>query len=325
MDNNNNMVAAAPVVEKNGAKKGNGLMIATVLFGISTIALGTTLAVKMMNDESGNGGIEDKTGNKCIITQGDIEDLDEGKVSEIIADYNNEKEVRDLVDRAVQYLGNGNEARNTVSPMPQSLTYDSANIPVKLESGAYTLVNKSFGFLMNPTDLNYANNYTNALKDFLTSEGFALNSEFGNDYVSYYNKDTIRCGITENVLPFSFNCSDENWLKEDTVELVNSLHDALVAAGEQADNVMYIANPEKIETSNNGKYERIVGTLAPSNLGAGSGYALFYREVGATDWTFLLFGNGIPSCDKFEGAAGEAFAGSDLGCSEGSEIKNVGE
>ena len=95
-------------------------------------------------------------------------------------------------------------------------------------------------------------------------------------------------------------------------------------AGSMEGKAVY-GDPEKIATSSDGKYERLTGSLTFVNSPVGGGYLLFYREVGSDEWTFVTGGNGIPDCSLFEGAAGEAYAGSGLGCSTGSDVKKIGE
>jgi hypothetical protein len=88
---------------------------------------------------------------------------------------------------------------------------------------------------------------------------------------------------------------------------------------------VYIAKKSDIATSTSGKYEYIRATIASANSIVGGGYALYYREVGATEWTYVLGGNGIPSCSEFDEAATEAFTGSGFACGDNGEIKTVGE
>lgn len=314
---NNNMIPAAPVAEKSGAKKSSGLMIATVLFGISTIALGTTLAIKMMNDESGNAGIENKTGNKCIVTQDDVENLDESEVSEIIASYDSEKEVRSLIDEMLEYA-NTKESLNIFS---MAKTYDGG-MPIELEEGGYTVVRKSFGILARAANYSVENldDYSDTIVEFLASKGFEKNEKMSGDYGRFYDNGTLRCSVNYHTHPLGVNCSDTVWAEDEDIALANALFEA---SGNRGEDVVISADRSKIETSDDGNYEGIMGSIGNIH-GAGGGYALYYHEIGSEEWTFVLSGNGIPSCGQFEGVPSGLF--SDCGCStENNEIKKVGD
>ena len=319
---NNNMIPAAPVAEKSGAKKSSGLMIATVLFGISTIALGTTLAIKMMNDESGNAGIENKTGNKCIVTQDDVENLDESEVSEIIANYNSEKEIRDLVEEARGYA----ETKIGSTAPEAVLTYNSG-VVAEVEEGYYIRIKKGYGIRADYKDgvfdtVDAEQNYSNAIAEFLVSKGFEKNEKIsGNVHDDYYDNGTLRCNLTTNVFPFGLSCSDTTWVDDEDMALAKALIDP--SKESDYDTVIDI-DRSKMETSSDGNYEGIKVGMYKLQYSSGV-YALYYHEIGAEEWTFVLAGNGIPTCSQFENVPDGLFT--DFGCriDDTNDVVNVGD
>ena len=333
MENNTINTSAQPQVQsttsapvsnnQGGAKKSSSIL--TIIFLITTLGFAGAFAWAMMRDNGGKIS-GDKSDAKCVVTQDQVDSAEEGTIGEIVANYDSEKEVKEVIDGLVKYLGsNGNG--NTVSPQPQSMTYNSGSVIVKLDDGSYATTDKSFGFVVSPVSFEYVTPYETETETFMSNSGFTKNTELSTDYRNVYDKDDIRCDASIGVSPFSLVCSKTSWIKEENLELAKTLKEAYVAGGGQYGEPNYIrVNSSDIETSSNGNYERIRATIASPFSPVGGAYLLFYREVGASEWTFVTAGNGIPRCSEFDSAAGEAYAGTGLGCiDENDNVKKVGE
>ena len=308
---------SAPVsYNQGGAKKSSSILI--IVFLITTLGFAGAFAWAMLR---GNGDTSaDKTEAKCVVTQEQVDNPEKDTVAEVVANYDEEKEVKTLVDELVAHI---DTKEDTIARQAQALTYNAGTVFTKLDDGNYALTSKSFGFMVTPAIADAVGPYMSATEEFLTSKGFTKNTDLSFEQRSVYDKDNIRCSYSLNSSPFLVACANTSWVDNSEKELVSALVKAYVAGGKEMDNGFITADADDIVTSSNGKYERIKATYGLINSITGSGYVLFYREVGATDWTFVTGGNGIPDCALFEGAAGEAFAGSGLGCATDAEVKNL--
>lgn len=311
--------ASAPVsYNQGGAKKSSSIL--TIVFLVTTLGFAGAFAWAMLRN---NGDTStDKTEAKCVVTQEQVDNPEKGTVAEVVADYDEEKEVKTLVDELVAHI---DTKEDTIARQAQALTYNAGTVFTKLDDGNYARTSKSFGFMVTPVIADAVGPYADATEEFLTSKGFTKNADLSFEQRSVYDKDNIRCSYSLNSSPFLVSCSNTSWVDNSEKELVGALTKAYVAGGNEMGNGYIMAKAKDIETSPNGKYERIKATYGLVNSVTGGGYVLFYREVGATEWTFVTGGNGIPDCALFEGAAGEAFASSGLGCVVDGEVKKIGE
>ena len=322
MENNISNTSTPVSNYQGGTKKSKTSTVLAIVFFLTTLGFGGAFAWAMLRD--GGGSRANTAGSTgCAVTEEEVATAKEGSVGEIVANYDSEKEVRDLISGMVSYMGTKGDI---VSPQYQSMTYDSGSVVVKLDDGGYVTTDKSYGFAVTPNNVELVYSYENAAEEYLVSQGFTKNTEFSTEFESVFDKDSVRCEFSKNSSPFALVCSNTSWYKKDKLELIKALKEAYVNGGNTfGDKNIVIADPSKIETSPSGKYERIQATIGNIDSLVGSAYMMFYREKGTAEWTFVTAGNGIPSCSDFEGAASEAFAGSGLGCSDGSDIKKVGE
>ena len=184
--------ASAPVSNnQGGAKKSSSIL--TIIFLITTLGFAGAFAWAMMRDNGGKIS-GDKSDAKCVVTQDQVDSAEEGTIGEIVANYDSEKEVKEVIDGLVKYLGsNGNG--NTVSPQPQSMTYNSGSVIVKLDDGSYATTDKSFGFVVSPVSFEYVAPYETETEKFMGDWGFTKNTELSTDYRNVYDKDEDRKSV----------------------------------------------------------------------------------------------------------------------------------
>lgn len=312
--------ASAPVsYNQGGTKKSSSIL--TIVFLITTLGFAGAFAWAMLRDTGGTKA-DTASNTTCAVTEEEVAAAEEGTVAEVVANYDTEKEVKDLVKELISYYGT---KENIVSP--NSMAIDARGVFVELDGGVLSYIKKSYGVEVSPNVMDLITDYENASVEFFTSKGFTLDSKYSGDNYKYYEKGDIRCAVNSLGSPFSVACSNLNWMSDSEKTLETALYNAYKNSSnaENMEGKAVYGDSEKIETSSNGKYERLTGSLSFVNSPVGGGYLLFYREVGSDEWTFITGGNGIPDCSLFEGAAGEAYAGSGFGCSTGSDVKKIGE
>lgn len=303
---------------QGGTKKSSSIL--TIIFLITTLGFAGAFAWAMLRDTSGTKA--DMTSTTCAVTEEEVAAAEEGTVAEVVANYDTEKEVKDLVKELIKYYS----TKSTIVS-PNSMAIDARGVFAELDGGVLSYIKKSYGVEVSPNVVDLIADYENASVEFFTSKGFTLISKYSGDNYKYYEKGDIRCSVNSLGSPFSVACSNINWMSDSEKTLETALYNAYKNSSDAEDmegKAVY-GDSEKIEKSSDGKYERLTGNLTFVNSPIGGGYLLFYREVGSDEWIFITGGNGIPDCSLFEGAAGEAFAGSGLGCSTGSDIKKIGE
>ncbi len=318
--------ASAPVsYNQGGTKKSSSIL--TIVFLITTLGFAGAFAWAMLRDTGGTKA--DTASTTCAVTEEEVAAAEEGTVAEVVANYDTDKEIRDLVKGLINYM----DASADVAS-PRVMTADSGTVLAKLDSGIYTSIPKSYGAYVDssvlgndPFNTDKINAYSNVTVAYLESKGFTKVTELSGDYGFYYDKDSMRCAFTYNTMPFSIVCASTDWVTDSQKTLVSALHDAY--ASKNPDNTttnVFNASADRIQTSESGKYETLKGSTSFAGAPFGGGYALYYREVGSTEWIYVLGGNGIPNCSDFDEAATEAFTNRGIGClDENNNLKNVGE
>ena len=310
---------SAPVSNnQGGAKKSSSIL--TIVFLITTLGFAGAFVWAMLRD-TGSAKADKASSTACVVTEEEVAAAEEGSVAEVVANYDTEKEVKDVIDGLNAYLGT---RRDTVSA--PVLSVDSSRVLKEVESGKlYTRIKKSFGLTYMLNDLSLASTFSEAFDVYLGQQGFVKNPSLTNDYQVYYEKGDIRCEASALSNPVSIDCSNLNWLKDEDATLVKNLYNAYVASnGNVDDYLVIVADGSKIETSKNGKFETLQKT-AISGLGPVGGFAgLFYREVGSDTWTFYKGTQAPLPCDGFTGDAREAFAGMTCVTNGGYDLGTVG-
>lgn len=311
--------ASAPAsYNQGGTKKSSSIL--TIVFLITTLGFAGAFAWAMLRDTGGTKA--DTASTTCAVTEEEVAAAEEGTVAEVVANYDTDKEVKELVKELISSYSTKDNLHSS-----HPMIVDSGAVAIELDGGVTTYVTKSYGVMTARIPDELYTDYENATIEYLTSNGFVLNSNLSGDHERYYDKGDIRCAVIGDSNPFMTNCSNLKWVSESEKALETALYNAYKKSeGSVPDGMAIYGDPNKIVTSSDGKYERLQGSLSFVNSPIGGGYLLFYREVGSGEWIYIVGGNGIPLCSDFDDAATAAYKGSGFGCQvNDTDIKNVGE
>lgn len=312
--------ASAPVsYNQGGTKKSSSIL--TIVFLITTLGFAGAFAWAMFR---GNGGTSaDKAGEKCVVTQEQVDNPEEGTVAEVVADYDADSYVRGLIrtinkkiyDYAYSTTKSYDDGVNYYADEYTSTTSKSYGIRV---INSWRDMGRAAG--SGPEDF-----ARRAVAEILTNEGFTKDTTVSDstDESGYYRKDGYMCVFGTNDGYLTVDCASEKWFTDADKALADAVNKA---KGYNKD--FYIkANRNYVTTTPDGRYERAEISVFPANSHTGGRVDLFYRKVDGGEWTYVTSTQGAPYCKDFEGDAVEAYFGTPCSYEENGEwqIKQLGE
>ena len=305
MDNDSK--ASAPVV-KGGAKKNTGLIILTILLGIGTVGFGTAFLMKMLDSNSAEQIKED-----CIVSKDDVENPDDGSAAAAVVEYEQDKEVKQIVKEVT------NELRGSGKPAAAS-SFDMSYPIVKIKDGPWTSASKAYG-VYSLDDIAKIDDYSSVAGSYFAKNGFSKDDEMSVDGMSAtYRKGEIVCSQSIGASPYTLGCAYDSWVSKEKAELVTAL--SIAYAGNKSTDSVFNGDPASISNSPDGKYETITASIT-SKSGIGGFAGLFYRLKDGGEWIYVTGTQNVPDCSEFEGDAKEAFFGTT--CREAGGTKRLGD
>lgn len=294
--------ASAPVSNKQGGTKKTSTIL-MIVFLVTTLGFAGAFAWVMLNGS--NSGIStDKSDEKCIVTQEQIDNPEAGTIAEAVADFEADSYVRGLMRKI----------NNKVLEYAYSLSmrYDDgvnyyADSYIAKTSKSYGLGINSNGWRDTGGASSSADSARLAVAQILTDEGFVKDSSITSwdNEGGYYKKDSYICYFISNEESLSIDCASESWFTSADKALADSLN----AAKDYNKDYIIGANMNYVTTTTDGLYERAEIRVFPTNSPVGGHIDLFYRKVDGGEWTYVTSIQGAPNCADFEGDAIEAFAG----------------
>ena len=299
--------ASAPVSNKQGGTKKTSTIL-MIVFLVTTLGFAGAFAWAMLNG-SNRGISTDKSDAKCILTQEQIDNPEEGTVAEVVADFDADSYVRGLMrkinNKILEY------AYSFSKKYDDGVNYYADNYIVKT-SKSYGVSINSNGWRDTGGASSSADSARRAVEQILADEGFVKDSSkssFDNESESgYYKKDSYICKFFSNEESLSIDCASENWFTSADKALADSLN---AVKGYNKDYIIS-ANMNYVTTTSDGLYERAEIPVSPANSPVGSHIDLFYRKVDGGEWTYVTGIQGAPNCADFVGDAIEAY--SDMFC-----------
>ena len=303
-------------------KKSSATSLLCLIFAIATIGLGAYIAAEKLGFIGDKKVANDKQGTeKCLVTQEQVDNPEEGSIAEIVATANDELDIRDLIKEIT--IGAGDYAGSLRK------TYDSNYIYVDM--GGYKAAIKrsysaSFG---NYRDLgaaagssawDFLRNYLDTtLKDngFEQKEFEALG--YAEGYTARYESEELDAICTYESRPdydTTVTCAKKSWMTDADKELYAAFYKAYGHEG--------VALGAPTITEGKDGYERAHVNISE---GPGGAMGLFYHKKGE-DWKFYMAVQQVLECSSFDtDELRDAFAGeSCIGDAEsGRQLKKFGE
>lgn len=301
----NDSKASAPVVQ-GGAKKNTGLIILTILLGVGTVGFGAAFFVNLLGGKDGSGSVADSVEGKCIVTQEQVNNAEEGTVAEVVADYDADSYVRGLIRKV------DNKVRDYAYSMTKR--YDDG---VNYYADNYiSKTSKSYGLYVNNNswrDMGRAAGSgpedfaRRAVAQLLTDEGFSKDTSKSNsdNEGGYYTKDDYACAFSSDDGYLVIDCASLKWFTSADKALADSVNSI---KGYNKDYLIG-ANTNYITTTPDNRYERAGISVFPANSPIGGHVDLFYRRVDGGEWTYITGTQGAPKCDDFDADAAQAYKG----------------
>jgi hypothetical protein len=182
--------------------------------------------------------------------------------------------------------------------------YDDNPPSYDFEEGYSTSLEASFGlsFRIEPTERHFEleekNDLDGKVRTILENHGLKKTASSAAGYVGevdyYSSEDGYICVFTPESSPLYLDCGHTSWLSQAKKDLVKQLADAYKRGVETSYAVVYVdADPEEIETSPNGEYQRIYGGL--DNAGV-----LFYRKGSDGEWKYFTATQQALGCDQYD-------------------------
>lgn len=321
---NNSINTGAPVSYNQGGAKKKTSTVFAVLFFITTLGLGGAFAWAMLRENGGTSA--DKGGDtKCVVTQEQVNNPEEGSVAEVVADYDTDSYVRGLIRKINKKINEYSYPSSITKNYDEGVYYFADNY-ISMTSKSYSVRTsgwKDMGRAAGSGPEDYARR---GVADILTSEGFTkdesaiVNKAYTMNEAGYYRKDDYICLFGADTSFLFVNCSSEKWFTDTDKEL-----SAAVSSARGYNKDYYIAaNSNYITKVKDGEYERADVSVFPVGSSVGGYMDLFYRKTDGGEWTYVTSVQGIPKCSDFQGDAVEAFAGE--ACqSEDETLTKVGE
>lgn len=198
------------------------------------------------------------------------------------------KKVKEIViDERLMLMRTANNLENAFEIYQK---YDEDPAHYDFEEGYSTSLEASFGliFWLEPVERHLAlaknTDLYSKVREVLKNHSLKATSNVSGyiQEVEYYlSDDGYVCWFNSNSAPLHLECSHTSWLSRAKKDLVKQLADAYKKDENVDATTIYVdANPEDIETTANGEYQRIYGRL--DNAGA-----WFYRKGTDGEWKFF--------------------------------------
>lgn len=298
-------VVSAPVSNKQGGTKKTPTIL-MIVFLVTTLGFAGAFAWVMLNGS--NSGIStDKSDAKCIVTQEQVDNPEEGTVAEVVADFEADSYIRGLMrkinNKILEY------AYSFSKKYDDGVNYYADNYIVKT-SKSYGVSINSNGWRDTGGASSSVDSARRAVAQILADEGFVKDSSKSSseNEGGYYKKDSYICNFISNEESLSIDCASENWFTSADKALADSLN---AVKGYNKDFIIS-ANMNYVTTTSDGLYERAEIPVSPANSPVGSHIDLFYRKVDGGEWAYVTGIQGMPNCAEFEGDAIKAY--SDFAC-----------
>lgn len=206
-----------------------------------------------------------------------------------------------IVDERVMLIKFANESG---SDYVLDQRYDDNPPSYDFEEGYSTSLESSFGlsFRIEPSERHFEleekNDLDGKVRTILENHGLKKTASSAAGYVGevdyYSSEDGYICVFTPESSPLYLDCGHTSWLSQAKKDLVKQLADAYKRDVETSYAVVYVdADPEEIETSPNGEYQRIYGGL--DNAGV-----LFYRKGSDGEWKYFTATQQALGCDQYD-------------------------